>query len=389
MSIGEIFKKVYHYIEHIDMGFVSPSMSAQMEFLSKQEVPQNDAERGFLQYKCQMRLMPPVKRIIQQIAAAIMFWPYTVMILFRRKSFARQCDAVFLQNGMGTSIIPQTVLNEFKDIQISAFTDDACLGLNELTILLKLIMRHPFSYFFHIKVCMKLALYNAQIIRYNPRTIITYCETSYASAIATKYLEDRGLEHINVMHGDFLKSIRFCGFRFSRFYVWDEHFKTMFTSLGNDTTPYIAEMPESLTMACRKPEADEVFEYYLTYYLGNENDDGLRRIKEAVDKLTERGHRCKIRIHPRETVLKKAEQIFGEDMLELPSRVSLKESMESSEYLCALCSTVLYQGYMCGKKIIIDDISNPEEFERLKEKEYIMLSRRTFALSELIEEMVK
>ena len=65
---------------------------------------------------------------------------------------------------------------------------------------------------------------------------------------------------------------------------------------------------------------------------------------------------------------------------------TLADSMECSEYIAAYNSTVLAEAYYSEKKIVIDDYVDPEKFQNMIDRDYIMLSRPHKLMSEIIQE---
>ena len=68
--------------------------------------------------------------------------------------------------------------------------------------------------------------------------------------------------------------------------------------------------------------------------------------------------------------------------LENPKEVSIECSIKSAEYVIGLNSTVLFQTYTSGRNVIIDDISNPWMYEKLKELQYILIGKGCGVLSD-------
>lgn len=384
LNMTDFVKSIYKKIEHLERDYRVP-MKTQISYLDKQNKPRNDMERSYLQYKCQRILMPRLSKLLYNCLS----WPAIIILplVFLAKSYRYKCessfDAVFVENGMDMSVIPQELRDNYKAIVDTNINADKCLDLYSFLELEKLIFQHPFCPYFNVKICMKIALYCACIRKYNPKAIITYCETSFASAVSTGYLETKGIKHINIQHGDFLKSIRFSGFRFSEFYVWHEHYSKMFKSLWNTDTHYVIAIPESVTKACDSNGCAEI-KYYLTYYLGDESPETLHKIADNLICLIRAGHNCKVRLHPRESDLREIRQIFKNIKLEDPRKVLLADSINESKYVCALNSTVLFQASFCGHDIVIDDLSNHKEYKRLRECEYILLNNPHILMSQLL-----
>ena len=115
----------------------------------------------------------------------------------------------------------------------------------------------------------------------------------------------------------------------------------------------------------------------------------MRELKERLDILAKRGLKCKVRPHPRATDMAAFHQIFDGGAVETEDvrQVSLKDSVENSEYIASVCSTVLSEAYASKMKIVIDDMSSYITIDDLRDRMYINLKRPHLLLSELLRQV--
>lgn len=78
------------------------------------------------------------------------------------------------------------------------------------------------------------------------------------------------------------------------------------------------------------------------------------------------------------------EEIFDANHIEEPTETDIWDSLANAGIVISLYSTVLYQAYLEGIPIMTDDVSNPELFNSLTERDYIMLYKPHKILSESI-----
>ncbi len=55
--------------------------------------------------------------------------------------------------------------------------------------------------------------------------------------------------------------------------------------------------------------------------------------------------------------------------------IKTSESIDNSEYIVGVATTVVTEAYYGGKKVLIDDVTDKEEFESLKSRGYLMLKK--------------
>ena len=244
---------------------------------------------------------------------------------------------------------------------------------------------HPFNFHYRMVVLIRLAQACSFLVKYRPKVVSTYvCEREFSDPLLTMYFESHGVQYHGFMHGDYLFSIQFAFMHYSKYWVWNEHYRRMFESVKCDFQTEVY-LPKKCSGIVKPRERIEDYDYYATYYFSDETKISIELVKEALCRLKEKGLRCKVRPHPRFSDKKAIQSIFGNEFeIEDPSNVSIESSLENSYLTIALVSTVLSQAYYSHKKIVIDDISNPERFKELYDRDYILIDKADYFLSELV-----
>ena len=290
-------------------------------------------------------------------------------------------DAIFISGGISKKTIPISILDKYKKIKVVNFGYNPSLVKDDIDYLKNKFRDKRYPSYFRLKIYIKMSMYSTIVRTYNPKAIISYVESSFTSQILTDWLEEKNIKHINIMHGEKLYFIADSFAHFSEFYVWDDYYRRLMIQLKADPEQFIIQQPSSLT---EKINSDNNSKYYLTYYLSDENEKSIINVSKSLDSIQKKGNKCKVRIHPRgnnEHLVKKYMSNFE---IENPYNVTLAQSLESTKYICSLNSTVLYEGFLKGKKVILDDISNNSKFRLLKELGYIMIEKEHLLLSKLI-----
>lgn len=377
--LGYIKKIAAKRMMKVDALFTYP-VDKQIEFLKRFPEPKNDLERSYFQYRCQIQRAPRADFWIQNLGSIPLLVLYWIKIpKSLRKKNVDDTDLLFFQNGISDSILPNSITKSGKKI-VSCNYEDALLLTREDRAFLRLIWKkHPFDFYFLLKILVKVAAYSAQMSIYNPKEFLVSSEYSFTSSILTQYVEFRKCIHTNIMHGEKLFTISDAFVRFSRFIVWDEHYIQLFSSLRADKSQFQVEIPPALRFRLKVSDK----RYYLKYYLSDESETDLIRIAELLKKLAERGKAVAVRPHPRFSDINMVKQIFNGIEIEYKT-VDIEESILSCEYVAALFSTVLNQAYFNGIKIVIDDYSNPEKYEKLKQMNYLMMSKEHEILSNIV-----
>lgn len=380
MSLLKSIKKISaKRMMKVDALFTFP-IEKQIEFLNSLSEPKDDLNRSYLQYKCQIKRIPKVDFFIQNIGSIILLILYWFKIP-RKNLDVNICnvDAIFFQNGISDSILPQSLINKYKNIVYKNYDDALLLIKQDRKFIIKIWKKYPLDFYFLLKIMIKIAAYRAEIEKFNPKEIIVSAEYSFTSSILTEYVESMNIIHTNVMHGEKLFTISDSFFRFTQCYVWDKHYVTLFKSLRVPVNQFKIEIPKALKFSKQNVKKS----YYLKYYLSDENENDLKKIAFLFKKIQKKGYRVAIRPHPRFSDEKLIKTIFKEIELEDKS-VGIEESILSCEYVCALFSTVLNQAYFNGIKIVIDDYSNQEKYIKLKKMNYLMFNKEHKVLSQFL-----
>ena len=181
------------------------------------------------------------------------------------------------------------------------------------------------------------------------------------------------------MHGEKLLSpLNVLGY-FDTMYVWDEHYISLFQQLKYRVGSYVIENPwEKISL----PITTRPIDY--TFFMNYEDEHSLRVIIEIANKLVDRGYSVRIRLHPSQIKEEKLKKIVPREMLDNEVN-DIMQSISNTKFAVSRYSTVLYQAFINKKKIIIDDISNKQEFKQLKQLDYIMLNKKHELLSHVLE----
>ena len=69
---------------------------------------------------------------------------------------------------------------------------------------------------------------------------------------------------------------------------------------------------------------------------------------------------------------------------ENPKDISIFDSINKTDKIVSRFSTVLFQAYSMNKKIVIDNVSDIEQYNKLKEVGYIMIEKEHELLSDIL-----
>jgi hypothetical protein len=383
MKIINTIRNCAIYFEKKKNALFSYSIEKQKAYLSSFSHPSNDNDRSFYQYKCQMKVYGLLYETMINLVSLIL----SMIFLLKIKNKVtivdfENFDAVSILDGKPANILPDEITNEFTNIKHHN-SEPRKLNLNrdDREFIMKIWRQYPFSWHFILKILIKVAMYSYFINIYKPKAIIVCAEYSFTSSILTAYCEKNSIEHINVMHGEKLFYIRDSFFRFHKCYIWDEYYKDLFIKLRAEPDQFIISLPESMRFSNANEKKKQIG---YTYYLANESEDELNKILKLLRKLTENGFKIAVRPHPRYSDMDKINYLFNGFVIENSQELTIEESLIRTKNAISLYSTVLNQAYHNGVNIIIDDLSNPNHFEKLSELKYINLNRKHTLLSEII-----
>lgn len=363
-------------------------VAKQRAFLESFPEPKDLIESSYYQYLCQAKQLPFGTRFLQNVGS-IFLLPFFFLrnLKFGRTDVRKSSNTgLFISAVNDLSYVPEALKAGLTQIIHIDISSSIRLDTTNLSMLRKIFIRYWSRPYFVFKCMMKIGLYSQQISLYNPRQIITIGEYSFPCSLLTYYCELQGIEHINVMHGEKLFNIRDAFASFHRYYVWDEHYVSLLTQLRQNPNQFVVEMPNNLKLnIC----SSQNYKYFITYYLGGEDSASLKKIMVTLKKLDCRRNEICIRLHPRYSDRNEVYTIFNGFIIQDPNNVSIERSLSITKFAVSLYSTVLYQAYTCGKPIILDDLTNPENYLKLRELKYILINKPHIRLSDFISNAIK
>lgn len=378
---ANLLKTIALKIESKQDSIFTYPVNSQRAYIAKLGVPRDELERGYFQFLCQMKLYGGLLAAVLNVAAL----PVSLAYLLKSKSntavAAKQSDCIFVSNGLPENIVPNSLKEQYGAIQ-TVSSQNRCLDREDMAFLKTLFKRYPFSWLLWLKVIYKLSSYSYVIKQHQPKALLCCDEFSFTSSIMTKYCRAKGVQLYNIMHGEKLYFMRDAFVCYDRYYVWDPYYADLLTDMGADKDQFRIEQPDSLIIrdpvACQK-------QYDYTYYLAAEEEDVLKKIAASLKALSDRGMRISVRPHPRYSDLALVEKIFTFANIEDAARCTIQQSLLQTGGAISLYSTVLTQAVCNQIPIVIDDISNPVHFAKLKELQYVCLKKEHKLLSQVVE----
>lgn len=363
--------------------FFDISVDKQKDVLNSLPVPHDDIQRSYNQYCCQQYFIGKFKQFVLNIFAL------PLLIAFFLKPYSRvtknsKFSAVAILDGKGTDIISEKLRSEYSRWHyILGSNEGEYFGKHGKSIFVEIFKRYPFSWMFLLKCLIKIRMYNYIVETYSPKAIVVCNEYSFTSSVLTRFCELSGVKHIDVMHGEKLYDITDSFFRYHRCLVWDNFYVKLFESMKAENSQFAVSIPPALRFS--SSSISQKYDYI--YYLGNETNDELNKIVSVLKSLEACGNVVAVRPHPRYTRKNEFSALIGEVPIDDYNEVSIEQSILSTKNVISLFSTVLNQAYHNGVHIIIDDVTNPLNYRKLKELNYIMLSVSHTLLSKCMEDL--
>lgn len=269
-------------------------------------------------------------------------------------------------------VFPNELYEEFlNNIIIPAdFNKEFIFNKDLNKIYKKLSRKNFFRFNYKLSALKELAFHSYVIENYNPKAVVVYInERNIYSPFLKDFYESKGKEYISFMHGTNLFSLINSFMSFSRYYIWDKDYQEMFEKeMFCNINKYPLYTPGKLEHRF-KPK--EKYDKDITYYLSAQDEQSQLVLIKQLNILRERGINLVVRPHPRVSMNK---EIYPENSLE-DNNVDIIDSVDNTKYVAGVNTTVIEQGYYGGKKVIIDDVTNPKEFESLKSRGYLMLKK--------------
>lgn len=365
-----------------------------IDYAEKLPIPKDEIDMAYCHYFAHSHFYYDVPtRVLLNIIGIFSLPAAMLLCLFKsrhldKKSADHESLAIIKKSGICIKdIVPQELYNQYKKVIEKPFVNRRLLDTNARKLVSSCWRRYSLHPFFVFMVLRRLSETCSVKQEFNPSALVTYGrERDFITPIVTMYCEMEKVEHIGFMHGDDYYTPDKIYMRYSKYYVWDEHYVRMYSRLCWPKDQFTIYIPKKLS-GITKPRENGQYDYFITYYFSGENAEIIRGVHKAFDVLKRQGNKCKIRPHPRFSDIELLHDVFKDYIIEDVNDVSIEDSIENSKYICALNSTVLSQAYYSGKDIVIDDFSSKERYDSLIPKDYILLSKPHKVLSELLQEI--
>lgn len=359
-------------------------------FLACLPAVKDSIDCAYNKYKCRMYYFPLYKKIIANILG---LGAVPVMLFFLLKSnksiLPMRKGIAVLEKSRDVpqydDIFPEDLYKQYKVEVAENFNKKFGILCKEAKKLFwKSVKKHPLSFFYNYFVYMELAAHSYFLLTYNPEATIVYVnERNVASPIITELYEKDGRQFISFMHGEYLRQLVSGCMSFSKYFIWNKSYIAMFEGLSCQIKSYEVYTPGKLKKKWNFEST--IPEYYCTYYLSGQSKESILKLGELLEMLEKHGKKCKVRPHPRNLqYTKEILSSFIHITIENSKVVPLKDSLASTQYVIGLNTTVLSEAYAEGRKVVIDDISDPRHFEDSKNRGAAAFVRDHILFSELI-----
>ncbi len=355
-------------------------------YLKSLPEPNTWLERSYLQYMCQYREYPVARLLLNLVCIPLVFALFAKalfdVVTINRESFNNESEKCIAVLDAEREIIPQTLIQKHGNPTCYPLRGRISFDRHVLELFFEALTKYWYEPHFLTKILLRLGRYSELIATTKCKVIVASAEYSFASSALTGLCEKMCIRHVNIMHGE--KVINpvdaFCGFH--EFFVWDDHYISIFSALRARVNEYTVAKPAILT-ALVSNNTQEI-KYDFIYYLGWElSMADTISIKKSMEKLAETGRRVCIRMHPRYGDRAKIESLFKRFEIEDPDVVNVLNSLDATRAVIALSTTVFWHAEAFNRPIIIDDISNPDYYKKLSDIRYLWVSRPHTRLSEL------
>ena len=374
--------KILRFLQQGDRSAFSVPVENQKAYLKKLGDAKNDIDRGFKQYLCQNFFVPQWKVVLFNIAGAVVL-PFVIILFSLKRCFVRKgdhIDAMIEDKGMA-EVVPAVVREKYKPV-CEYWKEGASMSFRDFGFLCKLVFRAPHHPFFVLKSWMNVAYYSDMIYRHSPNVMIQFGEFSFSSSILTAYCHRHGVKHVDIMHGEKLWFIRDAFFHYDECCVWDEYYADLFRSLKAEPTQFRVALPSSMkidTASYKNQECYADYKYYLALY----TEEQIKGIVRSMEFAQREGKTVKYRPHPRYSDMELLRKYVKEGEIEMPKEVGIMDSISNLEYAVGSYTTVLSQAYFSGKKVVLDDLTFIEQYEKLKTMKYILAYKDSYRLSQM------
>lgn len=365
--------KILTFLEKGNKFLFDIPVEEQKKYLKKLGKAKNDIDRSYKQYLCQMLFVPNWKVYLFDIIAIFLFPIYLLVFLAKgwiiKPKFRYQVDCICEDRKM-PEILPDTFRKEYH-ISFKEWGHRKYLCSKDVLFILKCFIQ-TWSPYMVFKCAVKISEFSYMIHSYRPRAIQECGEYSFTSSLLTAYCNDYGVKHINVMHGEKLFYIRDAYFHYDETYIWHEHYKKLFLSMNAEPSQFIVDVPPSLKIDSSKYSKIAFADY--KYYLAGFSEEQIKGVVDSMTFARKEGKRVVYRPHPRYSDLELLRKYVKEEYIEIPGNVDIITSIASADYIVGSFTTVLTQAFLSGKKILLDDMTFKDQYEKVKGMAYFLSS---------------
>ncbi|MBQ9314988.1 MAG: hypothetical protein IJ220_08400 [Clostridia bacterium] len=392
MNVRIFIKGVYNrlVIKTIKNTEDLPDISKWKEYLKRIGNDDDPIKESFRKHKCRMTYFGCFRLVLINILSFFYLCVTSFRVNKKRiePSFDNVATLIERKAIPSKDIFPSALVNEYSNINI---VDYDSISFDQLVQeLFSIYVRIKKKYFFHpyylLQIKQGLSMISYCLLNSTFNALIVYdSERDISTPIIKAYLESKGIKYISFMHGEYLLQLIQAHMSFSEYYIWHHTYIEMFKdvlkcNIGNYIIYKPFKMKKKFDFSTLEPD------HFMTYYLSGESTVSLDNLVDIFNVFESNGKRCVIRFHPRYSHVDLIYRLFDTSKIENPKEIALETSLSSTEYVVGLSSTVLSEAYAEGKKIVIDDISNPKQFENIKHRYCIALSKEHLLLSDLISE---
>lgn len=374
------------------------SRAKQEQFVKKLGEPRDNYDRVYMKYRCRNYLLNNKGLSVLMNLCSVFALPFlwiTYILRGKKKDNheSRIKNLLLLrideQYADSDDIFPPELRKDYDEIKAVKMKNfrTAYLDKKARKVFCRSFLRHPLKPYMQLLVLCNLADMCQVVHTYRPKAVATFAEERiFAKPLVKELCDIYHVEYIGFMHGESYYQIDKGFLSYSRYYVWDDYYKKLYSDLKCDTE-FKTYLPKKLQLRLDIKNQEDC-EYFCTYYMvGITGDDALSKISDVFNLFAKSGLKCKIRPHPRYAKEQRILNLFPNTKVENAKEVPIRDSLNNTYLVISTCSTVLSEAHYAGKKIIIDNFTDPEQFDKISEKGYIMISKADLFFSELIEQV--
>lgn len=308
------------------------------------------------QYKCQVYGMSKSNLFFLHCMSLMSFFYVFLKGVFCFPRLAEHKDCVYFHD---LHIFSRDRVSHKKLVFVD--NDQLCLMVSDCLFLMGCFFKSGCNFVLLATAAFRVGQIRYAINKYGIHEVWSSMEYSCACGVLYDYCLEKNICLKNTMHGEKLLTLRDAFTRFHEFYVWDKHYEDMFKIL-NCNSKFCISNPWIVI-----PKEDTILSGKVCYFLkGIESIEEIQKIRELLFDMQNRGFEIYVKKHPRQ--LNRNE--FGEGFQELTHFDNKVEELYVFDFVIAQYSTILFQCYHNNQQILIDNISNPQLFNHLKEREF-------------------